>query len=234
MSELLANCPRCKAQKMTFDLKHAELFQIQYDWQRWFEAFCVCRHCGRTTTFVLKQKDFGHGDFIKKFGLPALPGTVNTYLEVQDFISLKDLATIVPPEHLHNDVKNAFSEGAKCLSIGCYNAAGTMLRLCLDLSTRSLLPQEDADGLNAKTRRDLGLRLPWLFNNGKLPETLKALSSCVKEDGNDGAHAGTLVKEDAEDLLDFTIALLERIFTEPKRIELARERRDARREPKPR
>jgi hypothetical protein len=51
----------------------------------------------------------------------------------------------------------------------------------------------------------------------------------VREDGNDGAHDGTLGKEDAEDLLDFTTALLERIYTEPERLRLAQERREKRR-----
>jgi hypothetical protein len=95
-----------------------------------------------------------------------------------------------------------------------------------------MLPVEDEKGLNSKIRRDLGLRFPWLFDNGILPKSLKDLSSCIKDDGNDGAHQGTLKKEDAEDLLDFTYALLERIYAEPKRIELAKERRTARREPK--
>lgn len=58
---------------------------------------------------------------------------------------------------------------------------------------------------------------------------LRELSLCIKEDGNDGAHAGSLTKDDAEDLLDFTFALLERIYTEPERLRLAQERRNARR-----
>jgi len=94
-----------------------------------------------------------------------------------------------------------------------------------------MLPAEDVPGLNGKTRRDLGLRLPWLFDNGKLPGDLRELSTCVHQDGNDGAHQGTLTKEDAEDLLDFTLGLLERIFTEPERLRLAQERRDKRRQP---
>ncbi len=95
-----------------------------------------------------------------------------------------------------------------------------------------MLPEGEVKGLNSKVRRDLGLRLPWLFDNGILPEALRELSSCVKDDGNDGAHEGTLKKEDAEDLLDFTYALLERIYTEPKRLQLAKERRLSRRESK--
>ena len=118
------------------------------------------------------------------------------------------------------------------MSIGCYNAASTMFRLCIDLSTRAMLPAGDAEGLNSRVRRNLGLRLPWLFDNGILPEALRELSSCIKDDGNDGAHEGSLNKEDAENLLDFTYVILERIYTEPKRIQLAKERRVARHESK--
>lgn len=115
------------------------------------------------------------------------------------------------------------------MAVGCYNAAGTMFRLCVDITSRSKLPEGDADGLNTRVRRDLGLRLPWLFDNRYLPEDLRDLSTCIKEDGNDGAHRGTLTKEDALDLLDFTEALLKRVYTEPERLRLAKERRDARR-----
>jgi hypothetical protein len=38
-----------------------------------------------------------------------------------------------------------------------------------------------------------------------------------------------LTKEDALDLQDFTVALLERVFTEPERLKLAEERRAQRR-----
>ncbi|WP_373017600.1 DUF4145 domain-containing protein [Thiomicrorhabdus sp.] len=101
-----------------------------------------------------------------------------------------------------------------------------MFRLCLDLATKELLPSDNDEttGLNNRVRRNLGLRLPWLFDNNILPESLKELSNCIKDDGNDGAHEGILTTEDAEDILDFTFILLERLYTEPKRIEFAQER----------
>ena len=68
-----------------------------------------------------------------------------------------------------------------------------------------------------------------MFDHHVLPESLRELLTCVREDGNDGAHAGTLRPEDAEDLLDFTTALLERIYTEPERLKAAKARRDKRR-----
>ena len=151
-------------------------------------------------------------------------------MSIESHVSLKDIAAESPPEHLPENIDAAFREGAACMSIGCCNAAATMFRLCLDIATSSMLPAEDRNGLNSKIRRSLGLRLPWLFEQNILPDSLRGLSSCIKDDGNDGAHEGTLSEEDAEDILDFAFVMLERIYTEPKRIELAQERRVRRRE----
>lgn len=50
-----------------------------------------------------------------------------------------------------------------------------------------------------------------------------------RDDLREDAHAGTPKKDDAEDLLDFTTALRERLYTEPMRLEFAQKRRDKRR-----
>jgi hypothetical protein len=192
-----------------------------YSGERWYEAFGICRHCSRSTIFNLRGVE------------PAEGQALNKFLKVHSFISIKDQATVAPPEHVPTNIANVFREGATCMAVECWNAAGTMFRLCVDLTTRPMLPAEDvAGGPNKRTRRDLGLRLPWLFENGKLPADLHDLSTAIKDDGNDGAHQGTLTKVEAEDLLDFTVALLQRVFTEPKQLELARERREQRRPPK--
>ena len=227
MSELVANCPRCGAKEMTFDLLGQIPTVIHYDWQHHCEAFCVCRSCRRSTVFALSQNDCGKEEQFAK--LSSYPAAVNRIANIVGYISLKDMAPKSPPAHLPPNVESAFREGAACLAIGCHNAAGTMFRLCVDQATQSLLPEEEVEGLNAKTRRDLGLRLPWLFDNCRLPEALRDLSSCIKDDGNDGAHQGTLTEDDARDISDFTYVLLERIYTEPKRLELAKERREERR-----
>ena len=229
MSELVADCPRCGSRRITFDVVGTKTIEIHYDWQKWYETFCICRHCGHGTIFVLSDR--GDSDYknTQKVGILNIVGALNNYVKIERYVSIKDQATVAPPEYIPKNIEAIFKEGATCLAVGCYNAAGTMFRLCVDLSTRPMLPTEETEGLNAKVRRDLGLRLPWLFAKGLLPEALKELSSCIKEDGNDGAHAGTLTKPDAEDLLDFTTRLLERMYTEPERLRLARERRDSRR-----
>jgi hypothetical protein len=229
MAQLVANCPRCGAKKITFDLVSAIKTRIYYDWQNWNEAFCICRQCLRSTTFVLSESANGDYEYVHKTGLVKIEGAVNRFATLEGLITLKDTAAVEPPEFVPESIEAIFREGATCLAVGCNNAAGAMFRLCIDLVTSALLPAEDVQGLNARTRRNLGLRLPWLFDNGRLPEALRELSSCVREDGNDAAHAGTLTKEDAEDLLDFTAVLLERIYTEPMRLKLAQERRERRR-----
>ncbi|MEL4181439.1 DUF4145 domain-containing protein [Roseateles sp. PN1] len=202
---------------------------MKYGWQQWYEAFCVCRHCRKASIFVLAQATDPDKTIVHRNGLVKLTGAVNQWMRIEGIVSKKDDASVEPPQHLPQSIEAAFREGAMCLAVSCYNAAGTMFRLCVDLATQSLLPEGEVTGLNPRVRRDLGLRLPWLFTNHILPAALHDLSTCIKDDGNDGAHAGTLGKEDAEDLLDFTTALLERLYTEPEVLKLAKERREARR-----
>ena len=229
MSELVANCPRCKASNITFDVKSENFIGIRYSWQHHYEVFSVCRNCSKSTTFIVSQKEIHDKELINK-GITKLPDAINKYLTVEDYISLKNISQEKPPEHVPTEIEEVFKEGAACMSINCFNAAGTMFRLCLDMATENKLPSENENGLNNKIRRSLGLRLEWLFDKNILPESLKELASCIKDDGNDGAHKGILIKEEAEDLLDFTFIMLERLYTEPKRIEIATERRQKRHE----
>jgi hypothetical protein len=232
MSELVADCPRCGSQKITFDVRAANFIGENYGWQTHWEAFGICRHCSRSTVHVLVQSE--HIDAINRLRigkeLLQTVATLNNCFSSSRYVSLSDRDPEPPPDHLPEDIDKAFREGAKCLAIDCPNAAATMFRLCVDLATRKLLPPEGEP--SHKVRRDLGLRLPWLFKNGLLPQGLEKLSHCIKEDGNDGAHAGTLIPEDALDLRDFTYELLERLYSDPKKLELAESRREQRRRPK--
>ena len=231
MAVLVENCPRCGAGQMTFDMLHEHVIETK---QYVSEMFCRCRNCNETVTFRVAQRaelePILRAQFELMKALPNASTSLNQFLRVEKYVSVRDFVSVAPPEHCPSDINAVFCEGSKCLAIECFNAAGTMFRLCVDLATRRMLPPEATEGgPNAKQRRDLGLRLPWLLEHGLLPKELQELSHCIKEDGNDGAHAGTLKKEDAEDLLDFTSALLERVYTEPERLKLAKLRREQRR-----
>ena len=57
MAELVADCPRCRTRSITFEVTALNLIAVQYDWQHFFEAFSICRHCARATTFVLEENN---------------------------------------------------------------------------------------------------------------------------------------------------------------------------------
>ena len=145
----------------------------------------------------------------------------NKKLTVMKHVSVKDLNVRPSPEHLPDDIAAAFNEGAKCLAIDCFNAAATMFRLALDIATRDRIISDDLVPPDEQTARFLGRRLKWLCKIEKLSDGLSDLASVVKDDGNDAAHQGTVDKETAEDLVNFTERLLTQLYTEPARMRLS-------------
>ena len=51
MAEMVADCPRCKAQKITFDLAGDARVPGEY------ESFSICRACRKSTVFQFTPKD---------------------------------------------------------------------------------------------------------------------------------------------------------------------------------
>lgn len=231
MAELIQDCPRCGTRNSTFDVS-GDRVTIK-DNPRIYEVFSFCRACQRCTIFVVRS-NFGSIQQLHNWDAPGsisnVTGVLGPKLIVAGFTTIKDIQTRVPPDHLPDAIQACFAEGAACFAIECFNASAAMFRLCLDLATKSLLPGEEGDSApNRAQRTRLYDRIDYLLNQNILPAGLRDLAECVREDGNDGAHDGTLMKGDAEDLIDFTEALLERVFTEPERLRLAKERRDHRR-----
>lgn len=221
MAELVENCPRCNVKRTAFSI----LAMNEFDGTTRKELFCVCKHCHKSVVFNAMVSSHSATESIKKKDT----ANITDRISIESVVCIKPEDVISSPEFLPEEIKINFDEGAQCYSIGCHNAAATMFRLCLDKATKSFLPEDTATP-SAKIRRSLGLRMDWLFENGHLPVALKELAECIKDDGNDGAHEGILSKVDVDDLIDFTISLLERLYTEPRKIELAKERRLARRQ----
>ena len=75
-----------------------------------------------------------------------------------------------PPEFLPETINKVFKEGASCLSISCWNAAGTMFRQCLDIATKSLIPEDGVENLKSSQRNNLGPRIKWLIEEKRIPK----------------------------------------------------------------
>jgi hypothetical protein len=138
------------------------------------------------------------------------------------------------PDHVPREIERIFNEGASCAAIGAWDAAGTMFRKVLDVATRSITPKPDSADeprpSSWKTYKDLRLRLDWLFEKNRLSAGLKDLSNCIHEDGNAAAHdAEGISQPEADDLGDFTVSVMESLYTLPGQIDENRKRRDERR-----
>ncbi|HEU4438942.1 MAG TPA: hypothetical protein VFT36_06810, partial [Methylomirabilota bacterium] len=72
---MVANCPRCRASRITFDL-FAQTGAADHppNWQQWYEVFCICRHCSGTTIFVVAEEGIDEANFVRKTGLPQILG----------------------------------------------------------------------------------------------------------------------------------------------------------------
>lgn len=231
MGEFIADCPRCPARKITFDVWGDTPTLLGVNGQIRNEALSRCRHCEQCSIAVFKSSGLSNSAANRFMTLTQIKGIIPSAYTLESFVSVANQNTIEPPDHLPANVKACFMEGASAFAIGAWNAASAMFRLTLDLATKGLLPQLDAaeGGPNRDQRKKLFDRLAWLFQTGRLPLGLQELADCVREDGNDAAHDGTLTKSDAEDIIDFSVAILERVYTEPARLANAQLRRKERR-----
>ncbi|MGZ2410738.1 uncharacterized protein DUF4145 [Sphingomonas sp. F9_3S_D5_B_2] len=231
---VVADCPRCGANQMTFEVLADVFTGTSYEWQSHHELAVRCRRCIRLSVLLVSLRDVGRkGAFTSHQTVVQIDGDIQPTFSVIRFLAVADLmGAAEPPEFLPADVEAAFREGARCMTIGCHNAAAAMFRLSLDLATKPLLPDPAVSNIaqpNKRQRYNLADRLDWLIEQGAIASSLASLAHNVRQDGNDGAHDGSLAEVDAADLLDFATALFERQYTEPERLQLAERRRDERR-----
>jgi hypothetical protein len=117
---IVANCPRCKSNNMTFDVTADVLTRVTYDWQSHHEVFGVCRHCRQPTIWAIDQRDYADSDFLQKNpALAKIQESLNNYFDIDGYICLKDMGVIAAPEHVPNEIAKAFREGATSVVTDC-------------------------------------------------------------------------------------------------------------------
>ncbi|WP_100657327.1 DUF4145 domain-containing protein [Alteromonas flava] len=226
MPTCVADCPRCGANKITFDTSSFTYIGKKYNWQRGYEVFSVCRSCHKPTLFNMYQTNnqYEIEHLFKNEYNPDVfqsKASLNDVLDITGYVSMKDMCGIECPLYTPQNLEDIFNEATACYAISCYNASVAMFRLCLDLDTK---PIAEANNIKGTLNR----RLIELFKQKHLPAELEELSHCIRENGNDGAHDGTVTQLEAEDVMDFTISYLETRYTMPERIRLRREDRNNR------
>ncbi len=230
MSIISTNCPRCGDKNTTFGVEGYNFIKRNDD-VYYYELFAVCRSCKDATIFFVFSPKESIGKAIEMLK-DTKETSLNICFTIERFISLRDNIIHRPPNHIPDPIKAVFEEGAACFSIECWNATGAMFRTCLDLASKDKIQGVNEPDITKHQKENMAARIDWLFEKKKLPDNLKELADCIRQDGNDGAHDGTLGKDEADDLLDFTIQILEHFYTQPAKAEESRRRR-AERKAKP-
>ena len=96
---------------MTFDVLQAVALKRQYDWQRLYEIFCVCRNCRVSTVFFIHQRaDADPKVLADHETIVTLGAAVNRWFESDGYICIKDMGAQAPPEFVLPEIANAFRE----------------------------------------------------------------------------------------------------------------------------
>ena len=232
LPQLQADCPRCDAKRTTFDVKYLNVLPHRRNFvQPLVETFATCRACNQATVFELVPiNDSATEQLVRRAGELANKN-LGSVAQIVGYVNTSSMAAVQPPDHLPGPVEAAFKEGAMCLSIACSNAAGSMLRLCLDLASKELLTKVPATAPvqpNNHQTNNLSARLDFLIDNGYLPHALHDLVHCIRDDGNVAAHQGAVTDDEAQEMMDLTLQVLNRVYTEPGNLAAVKARQLAR------
>ncbi len=231
---LIANCPKCGNKDTTFDVKNSnECSRHNYydsvedflevcspdELCRRHQLFTRCRNCHFGITFVVSEPyDYEEQYPIQREEPMKLTGKLNHLFNIDGVVRLNDNLAISPPEFMPQNIEKTFGEGVECLSIRCWNAAGGMFRKCLDLTAKDKLAKKHHG-------KKLSIKIKCLIAEKILSEDLEKVANYIILDGNDGLHNRMLTKDEAMILVDFTVLLLGRMYTEPEIIKQIEERR---------
>jgi hypothetical protein len=222
MAMLTVECARCSERKMTHDVR---AFTNYYEHGECYELLLQCRSCHKSAIWAVTTR-FGN------YGMGAIfasDNTVNDLLNILGAVRPRGSAIEAPP-HVPPELKLIFDEAAECISIGAWNASGAMFRKIIDqISKDKMNSAPGGPPSDKRTRFNLKPRLAWLFANNLLPKEVEALADAIREDANDGVHNAPLGQADALDVQDFTVELLEALYTLPGRLREAEARRAQRR-----
>lgn len=176
-----------------------------------------CHHCStRVSARVIGSVGDGEGDsFVVLAQCPscetALVGQTELYRDNSNNWQYANAERVWPapltvemsasiPEAARRDIKDA----KKCLSHGIYSAAVVLCGKALERFAKLKVP--------GKT---LYAALEELKSSGEIDSRLFDWANILRKERNLGAHAGDeeVTKENAEDVLAFTIAIFEYVFT---------------------
>jgi hypothetical protein len=65
LPDLIADCPRCGSRRTALTLHGETRVGEDFGWAIIFEVFVVCRHCNRSSIFVVRQEEYADRDHFR-------------------------------------------------------------------------------------------------------------------------------------------------------------------------
>lgn len=209
---LVSTCPYCQTEKVSFNIAGAS------DTGNKIYIFTICNKCKKPSVFLINYK--GKGLFFSESIIDQKDQTnIENFFTVKKIIRPPENILYFCPKHIPAPIKEKFDEAAQCHANDCIVASSIMLRLCLETVIKDLLKT------NEEQERKLFDGIKTLSEKNIISKKIYNFAEEIRSDGNYAAHKGEMSLENLEDLFDFTIALLEDVYTQPKKLELSRERR---------
>ncbi len=187
-----------------------------------------CEDCGVTVEAQVLQSYSMRpdGELPRLYTFAKCPRCESPFVAVQES-SLVDESwdgpqRLYPPPHsplgqnLPRPIQKAFNEAAQCLRARAYTASAIMCRKTLE-------------GICVEHKineRNLGSSLKRLRDEGVIDKRLFEWAEELRVFGNEAAHGVnvTIAPQDAKDILDFTHALIEYVFTFQERFQAFKRR----------
>jgi hypothetical protein len=184
-----------------------------------------CRSCNEYGNFVERGHyiNGGHDEEDLRYVLLRCPGCGGPMLATNDYAygpdgwepmplrilypePYKQVGFDVPP-----NVRKSYEEAVTCLSAACYVASSIMCRRTLEAVTNELL----------KKPKPLAGALRELGKQGVIDPQLLEWADALRVSGNKAAHevGENVSKQDAQDVLEFSHALIEYAFTYKRKFE---------------
>lgn len=208
MAHILAECTSCGGEKIGFEIV-SEYKVPGRPAEQWL-ALLHCGNCNAGLMILFLKMATPHRSPMNCPGDPTAHG----YLLVERHPEPKPSKA---PDHVPDGIAAYFIEASDNLKRAAYTSSGMMSRKVIDVSTKRQL------GSDSGKYRDNRNRIDALANNGSITRDLQDWAHHVRIGGNDAAHEDDpFIKEEAEDLLNFTELYLTYVYSLPGRLRVRR------------
>lgn len=213
MSVMVMTCPHCNADNMTFNVR-ADYEHKQQGKQR--SALAFCAQCDMPV--VVKAEWTAKSYVPSDWRLHQMEGNLLNASDLKVHGIWPPQPVVDAPQHLPEKVLRSYMDAANARKARLWNPACGAYRRCMELALKAFAPDVEAWKIEK--------RIDKLAAEHRITPDLKAWAHELRLDGNEAVHGDEDATQEITDQMHhLTYFLLTYLYTLPKQVETARERR---------